>query len=551
MGGEPVYIVKEGVQRITGRDAKRMNILVAKVIAEAVKSTLGPKGMDKMLVDATGDIVITNDGATILKSVEVKHPSAKMMVEVAKTQEKEVGDGTTTAVIMGGELLKGAEKLLDQGVHATIISKGYRMAEEEAIKLLKKLGRKVKKGDEKILRKVAFTALSAKMPGITAKEHISDLAVKAVENVAEKSGGKILVDKDNIKVQKQGGGGIGDSSFIKGIVLDKKRAHPGMPEKVVEARIALVKSAMKVKKTETDSKFNITSPQALQSFMEEERESMETMAQDIAAAGANVVFCQKSIEDIVGYYLAKKNILAVKNVSDKDMKLIARATGASIVSASKNVTRNILGYAAEVTEKKIGDGDFIFVGGCKNPRAVTLFIRGGTEHVAAEIERSLDDAISVVKDVIELGHVLPGGGACEVEISRGLRNYAGKIRGREQLAVMEFASALESIPRTLAENTGLDPIDVIIKLRAAHEKGNKNAGIEIATGDAVDMVEGGVIEPLRVKVQVIKSATEAANMILRIDDILAAKGVLGGEEEGASSTPPGGPACGMGGMPPM
>lgn len=544
MGGKPVYILSEGAQRIKGRDARRMNILVARVIAEAVKTTLGPKGMDKMLIDTTGDIVVTNDGASILKTVEVKHPAAKMMVEVAKSQEKEVGDGTTTAVVIAGELLKRAEELLDKGVHAAVISKGYRMAEEEAVKTLEKLGKEVRKKDKNLIKKVALTALSAKMPGITAKEQIAALAVDAVGEVAEELEGKTRVDKDNIKIQKHVGEGVGDSFLVKGVVIDKERAHPKMPEKVKKARIALVKSEMKVKKTETDAKFNITSPETLQSFMEEEREALKRMAQDVADAGANVVLCQKGIDDLVGYYLSKEGVLAVKNVSEKDMKRIARATGGSIVSAPKDLTSAALGHASDVAERKIGDEAFIFIEGCKNPRAVTVFIRGGTEHVAEEVERSLDDAISVVKDVLELMYVLPGGGACEVELARNLKGYAEKVSGREQLAIMEFANALEAIPRLIAENTGLDPIDAVIELRAAHEKGKKHAGLDIATGKAVDMYRRGIVEPLKVKTQGIKTATETANMILRIDDVIAAKGALGEEEE--KSGPACGPACGAG-----
>lgn len=555
MGGRPVYILSEGAQRFLGRDARRMNILAAKIIAEAVKSTLGPKGMDKMLVDSTGDIVITNDGAAILKEVEVKHPSAKMMVEVAKAQEKEVGDGTTTAVVLAGELLKRAEELLEQEVHATVIAKGYRMAEEEAIRILEDMSKKVGEEDREVLRKVALTSLSSKMPGVAAKEHIASLATEAVGMVADKSRGKVSIDKADIKIQKHMGEAIGESSIVRGIVLDKERVHQGMPRRVEKARIALVKSEMKVKKTETDAKFNITSPEKLRSFMDEERETLREMARSIAKAGANVVFCQKDIEDLVGYYLAKEKILGVKSVSEKDMKLIAKATGGSIVSNARDVTSRALGSAGRVEERKIGDKAFVFIEDCREPKAVTVFIRGGTEHITDEVERSMDDALSVVKDVMELGYVLPGGGACEVEVARGLREYAGRVSGREQLAILEFANALEAIPRALAENTGLDPIDVLIELRAAHEEGRKNAGVDIATGKAVDMFEKGVLEPLKVKTQVIKSAAEVANMILRIDDVIAAKGALGEEEEEEKkpSPPSGGAPCGMGagGMPPM
>lgn len=545
MGGRPVYILSEGAQRITSRDARRMNILAAKVVAEAVKTTLGPKGMDKMLVDSTGDVVITNDGAAILKEVEIKHPSAKMMVEVAKAQEKEAGDGTTTAVVLAGELLKRAEELLEQDVHATVITKGYRMAEEEAVKILNAISTKVKGRDEKALRNVALTSLSSKMPGVTAKEHIAELATEAVGLVAEAVNGKMSIDKEDIKIQKHVGEAVRESSIIKGIVLDKERADSNMPKAVEKAKIALIKAEMKIKKTETDAKLNIASPEQLQSFIHEERDTLKRMAQDVAKAGANVVLCQKDIEDVVGYYLAKEKILGVKSVSEKDMELIAKATGASILSNTKDISSRDLGRAERVEERKIADKAFVFIEGCKEPKAVTLFVRGSTEHVADEVERSLDDAISVVKDVMEVNYILPGGGAPEIEVARGLREHAGKVSGREQLAIMEFANAIEVVPRTLAENAGLDPIDVLIELRAAHEKGGKNAGVDINTGKAVDMLKLGVIEPLKVKTQVIKSATEVANMVLRIDDVIAAKGALGGEEEGAPPMPP------MGGMPPM
>ncbi len=553
MGGRPVHILREGARRIRGRDARRMNIMVARVIAEAVRSTLGPKGMDKMLVDTTGDIVITNDGAAVLKTVDVKHPAAKMMVEIAKSQENAVGDGTTTAVVLAGELLKRAEDLLDKGVHASIISRGYRMAEEQAIETLNELGRKVEEGDRELLTRVALTALGAKMPGLAAKEHIAELAVEAVTAVAEKTNGEVRVDKDSIKILKHGGETIGDSFIVRGIVLDKEKSHPRMPDRVAEARLALVKSELKVKKTETDAKFSVTSPEALHSFMEEERQTLRKMAEDVASSGANVLICQKDIDDLVGYRLAGEDVLAVKNVSQKDMMLIAKAAGGSVVSSPKDVTAESLGSASEVAEKKIAGKTFVFVEGCENPKAVTLFVRGGTEHITEEVERSLDDALSVVKDVMELTYVLPGGGASEVEIAQRLRDYAEKIGGREQLAVLEFANAVEAIPRIIAENTGLDPIDVLIELRAVHEKGKRDAGIDIASGKAVDMYRRGILEPLKVKTQVIKTATETANMILRIDDVIAAKGGLGEkeEEETSSSSSACGPACGAGGMPPM
>lgn len=548
MSGQPVYILAEGAQRILGKDARRMNIMAAKVIAEAVKSTLGPKGMDKMLVDTTGDVTITNDGAAILKEVEIKHPAAKMMVEVAKTQEKEAGDGTTTAVVFAGELLKRAEELLDQDVHATVIAKGYRVAGEEAIKALKEMSREIKPTDEDTLRKVAMTSLGSKASGVTAKDHLANLATEAVKFVVEKKDDKRSIDKKDIKIQKHVGKATRDSEIVHGIVLDKERAHPNMPRLVENAKIALLNTELKIKKTETDAKLRVTTPEQLRSFLDKEEETLKNMVENIAASGANCVFCQKDVDDVVQYFLAKENIFAVKSLSEGDLKLIAKATGGSIVTNLKDITLKDLGKAARVEEKKISGKEFIFIEGCQKPKAVTLFIRGGTEHVVDEIERSMDDAISVVRDVIEDGQVLPGGGAPEMEIAKKIREFSNKVSGREQLAIVEFANAIEVIPKTLAENAGLDPINTLIELRAEHEKGRINSGIELFTGKPQDMYKLGVIEPLRVKQQVVKSATEVANMILRIDDVIAAKGGLGGKEkEEMPKMPPGG----MGGMPPM
>ncbi len=545
MGGQPVYILVEGAQRILGKDARRMNIMAAKIIAEAVKSTLGPKGMDKMLVGSTGDVIVTNDGAAILKEVEIKHPSAKMMVEVAKTQEKEAGDGTTTAVVLAGELLKRAEELLDQNVHATVIAKGYRMAGEETIKVLKEMSKEIKPTDEDTLKKVALTSLFSKAPGVTAKEHLANLAVQAVKLVTEKRDDRLRVDKEDIKIQKQAGKATRDSEIVHGIVLDKERTHPNMPKLVENAKIALLNTELKIKKTETDAKLGVTTPEQLRSFLDKEEETLKNMAKDIVASGANCVFCQKDIDDVVQYFLAKENIFAVKSLSEKDLKLIAKATGGSIVTSLKDITQKDLGKAAKVEERKISGKEFIFIEGCQKPKAVTLFIRGGTEHIIDEIERSMDDAISVVRNVIEDGLVLPGGGSPEVEIAKKIREFSNKVSGREQLAIVEFSNAIEVIPKALAENAGLDPINTLIELRAEHERGRINSGIELSTGKTQDMYKLGVIEPLRVKQQAVKSATEVASMILRIDDVIAAKGGLGEKgEEGMPRMPPGG-------MPPM
>jgi thermosome len=522
-----------------------MNIMAAKVVAEAIKTTLGPKGMDKMLVDTTGDVVITNDGAAILKEVEIKHPAAKMMVEISKTQEKEAGDGTTTSVVLGGELLKRAEELLDQEIHATVIAKGYRMAEEKAVEVLKGMAKAAKATDAETLQNIAITALNSKASGITAKDHISALAAQAVEAVTEIVDGKPIIDKEDIKIQKQIGESTRESQIIRGIVLDKEKAHPGMPDRIENAKIALLNTEMKVKKTETDAKFDISSPEQLQAFLDEEEKTLKEMAEAVVKAGANVLFCQKDIEDIAQYYLSKNGVLGVKSVSEKDMKLLSKATGGKIVTNLKEISSEDLGEAKLVEQRKVGGKDFVFVEGCPRPKAVTLFIRGGTEHVIDEVERSLDDAISVVKDVVEDGTVLSGGGAPEMEVARALREFSNEVSGREQLAIIEFANAVEVIPKTLAENSGLDPIDALIALRADHEKGKRNHGLNLETGKTSDMYKLNVIEPLRVKLQAIRSATEVSIMVLRIDDVIAAKGAFGKEEE--TSAPSGG---GKGGMPP-
>ncbi|NOZ76119.1 MAG: thermosome subunit [Euryarchaeota archaeon] len=529
--GQPVYILQEGSQRIGGRDARRMNIMAARIIAEAVKSTMGPKGMDKMLVDSSGNVVITNDGAAILKEVEIKHPTAKMMVEVAKTVEKEAGDGTTSAVVLAGELLKRAEELLDQDVHANVIARGYRMADAEASRIIDGLARKVDAGDRKTLLRAALTALNSKAPGITAKEHIARLCMDAVLAVAEETDDGLRVDKADIKVQKAGGDSTGKSELVKGVVIDKERAHSGMPVRVKKARIALLNTEMKVKKTETDAKIDITSPEQLQSFLDSEEEALRKMVEDLEAAGANCLFCQKDMDDVVKYFLARKGIFAVKSVDEKDMKVMARATGASILTTTSGISRKDLGTAELVEERKVGEEEFVFISGCRSPKAVTLFLRGGTEHVVDEVERSVDDAISVVRDIVEDGSIICGGGASAMEIAKGVREFANSVSGREQLAVIEFAKALEVLPRTLAENAGLDPVDALIALRAAHEKGRVSAGINLKTGRVADMFKMGIVEPARVRRQTIKSATEVAVMILRIDDVIAAKGAMGEEEE--------------------
>ncbi|MEM0315527.1 MAG: thermosome subunit beta [Archaeoglobaceae archaeon] len=522
--GTPVLILKEGTQRTVGRDAQRMNITAARIIAEAVRSTLGPKGMDKMLVDSLGDITITNDGVTILKEMDVEHPAAKMVIEVAKTQDNEVGDGTTTAVVIAGELLKKAEELLDQEIHSAVICNGYRLAASKALEILDTIAIPISKDDVGMLKKVASTAMTGKGAEV-ALEKLSDIAVKAVRMIVEEVNGKFKADTENIKIEKRQGGSVEDTQLVEGIVLDKEVVHPGMPKSVKNAKILLLDSALEVKETEIDAKIRITDPEKLQKFIEQEERMLKEMVDKIASVGANVVFCQKGIDDLAQYYLAKAGILAVRRVKKSDIEKLAKATGAKILTDLREISASDLGEAELVEERKVGDEKMVFVEGCKNPKAVTILVRGGTEHVVDEIARGIEDAIRVVACAIEDGKVVAGAGAPEMELSLRLKQWAPSVGGREQLAIEAFASALEIIPRTLAENAGLDPIDVIVNLKSAHEKGQKFAGVDVETGKVVDMKERGVIEPLRVKTQAIQSATEVAVMILRVDDVIAAKGL--------------------------
>jgi len=522
MGGQPILILKEGTTRTRGRDAQSSNILAARAVAEAIRSTLGPRGMDKMLVDSLGDVVITNDGATILKEIDIQHPAAKMIVEVAKTQDEEVGDGTTTAVVLAGELLKKAEELLDQEIHPTVITKGYKLASDKAVEILENSAISVSSEDKEKLKVVASTALTGK--GVEyAKDRIAELVVDAVLAVAEKVEGKYKVDVDTIKVEKKTGGSVEDTQLIRGIVIDKEVVHPGMPKRVENARIALIKSELEPKKTETDAEIQITSPEQLKAFLDEEERILKEMVEKIKESGANVVFCQKGIDDLAQHYLAKAGILAVRRVKKSDMEKLSRATGAKIVTKIDSISAEDLGKAELVEERKVGDDRMVFVEGCENPKSVTILLQGGTEHVVDELERGMNDMLHVVANVLEEKKILPGGGAPEIELSLRLREFASTLSGREQLAAEAFAEAMEIIPKTLAENAGLDPIDAIVDLKAAHERGDKSAGLNVFTGEVVDMVKEGVIEPLKVKIQAIRSATEAAVMILRIDDVIAAK----------------------------
>ena len=517
LGGQPILILKEGSSRTRGRDAQGMNITAAKAVASAVRTTLGPKGMDKMLVDTIGDVVITNDGVTILKEMDIEHPAAKMMVEVAKTQDDEVGDGTTTAVVIAGELLKRAEDLLEQDVHPTVIAAGYRMAAEKAQEILKEIAITIKPGDIAMLKKIAETAMTGK-GAEASKDKLCDLVVKAVTMVADADG---TVDTDYIKVEKKVGGSIDDSEIVEGVLIDKERVHPAMPKKVTKAKILLLNAAVEFKKTEVDAEINITSPDQLQAFLDEEERMIRNIVDKIAASGANVLFCQKGIDDIAQHYLSKAGIFAVRRVKKSDMEKLARATGANLVSSIDAISKEELGHAGLVEEKKVSGEEMIFVEQCKNPKAVSIIIRGGTEHVVDELDRAMEDALRVVSVVVEDGKCVAGGGAPETELSLRLREYAASVGGRAQLAIEAFANALEIIPRTLAENAGLDPIDMLVEIRAAHEKGKKTYGLDVFEGKTVDMQKAGVVEPLRVKTQAIASAAEAAIMILRIDDVIA------------------------------
>ncbi len=523
IGQTPVFILKEGTKREKGKGAQFNNISAARAIADAVRSTLGPRGMDKMLVDSMGDVVITNDGVTILKEIDVEHPAAKMLVEVAKTQDEECGDGTTTAVIIAGELLKKAEALIEQNVHPTVISGGYRLAAVKAREILDDVAIPVSPDDKETLMDIARTAMISKSVSAS-RDLLADVAVKAVSAIAEKKDGKWIVDDDNIQVVKKQGGSMDDTKMISGIIVDKEAVHPAMPKKVEKAKIALVDSALEVKKTEIDAKIEITDPSQLHAFLDEEENMLRKMVDIVKKSGATVLFCQKGIDDLAQHYLGKEKIYAVRRVKKSDMEKLAKATGANLVTKLDDLKAGDLGEAALVEEKKIADDRMTFVTGCKNPKAVSILIRGGTEHVIDEIDRSLNDAISVVSVAFEDGKLVTGGGSTASELALKLRDYAASIGGREQIAIDAFASAMEIVPTALSENAGLDPIDILIEMRQAHKAGKKYAGINVFTGKVVDMKKERVLEPIRVGRQAISSATDAAVMILRIDDVIASKG---------------------------
>jgi len=517
---QPIYILPEGTQRTMGRNAQKNNILAAKLVAETVRTTLGPKGMDKMIVDSLGDITITNDGVTILEEMQVEHPTAKMIVEVAKTQEAEVGDGTTTAVVLAGELLKNAEDLLDKEVHPTVIAKGYRLAEAEAQRILEKIAERITATDDALLQKIAMTAMTGK-GAESSKEQLSLIAVKAVKLVSDLEDGKVMIDRENIKLEKKVGAAVSQTELVEGIVLDKERVHAGMPRSLKNAKIALIDSAIEIKNTEIDAKIQITDPSQIQGFLDQEEKMLRDKVDKIVKSGATVVICQKGIDDLAQHFLAKKNIYAVRRAKQSDMEALARATGGKIVTNLEDLGSDDLGFAGVVEEVKVGDEEMTYIKNCKNPKSVTVLIRGGTEHFVDEVKRAMEDAVGDVAAAFKEGKVVAGAGATEIELSRQLKAFSESLSGREQLAIQAYANAIEIIPRTLAENAGLDPIDVLTELKSAHDKGNKWAGIDVFSGKVMDSWATGVIEPLKIKTQAISSATEVAVMILRIDDVIA------------------------------
>ena len=522
-GQAPIFILKDGTQRTRGRTAQSNNIAAAKAVADAVRSTLGPKGMDKMLVDSMGDVVITNDGATILKEMDIDHPAAKMIIEVAKTQEQHCYDGTTSAVVLSGELLKRSEDLIEQNVHPTVICEGFRLAAEKAVELLEAHGISTENQDS-VLMEVAKTALTGKSAGAV-KSFMADICVRAVNAVGIIEDEERIVDLSDIKVEKRQGGSIKDSTLIDGILLDKERVHAGMPRSISDAKIALINSAIEVKKTEVDAKIQITDPNQLALFLEEEENYIRGLVEKIQASGATVLVCQKGIDELAQHYMSKAGIFAVRRAKKSDMEALSKATAGRIVTNIDDLSGEDLGHAAKVEERKIGESDMTFITGCPEAKSVSVLLRGGTEHVVDEIRRAFDDAVGVVSVAWEDGAVLTGGGSVLAALSRDLRTYAETVGGREQMAIEAFASALEIIPRTLAENAGLDPVTTLIELRKAHADGQSHAGINVYEGGVVDMKQANVVEPMRVVEQAIQSATETAIMILRIDDVISSKGV--------------------------
>jgi thermosome len=537
VSGQPVLILREGTTRSRGREAQRANITAAKVVAETVKSSLGPKGMDKMLVDGLGDVTITSDGATVLKEMDIQHPAAKMMVEVAKTTDDEVGDGTTSVVVLSGRLLELAEELINKNIHPTIIVDGYRAAAEKTLTSLNDIAIKVSPTDKVMLKKAAMTSMGSKLVS-DYRDYLADIAVDAILKVAQQVDGEYKVDLDDVKVDKKAGESLLETKLIDGIAIDKEVVHSGMPKRIDEAKIALINSAIEVEKTEFSAKISIERPEEMKAFLDEEERMLKDMVENITSAGATVLICQKGIDDAAQYFLAKQGVMAIRRCTQSNMEKLAKATGAKIVVTLDDLSAKDLGYAKLVEERKVGEDKWVFVEGCKNPKAITLLIRGGTEKVVDEAERSLHDALCVVRDIVLNPSVVAGGGAPELEVSSRVRKWAESLSGKEQLAALAFAEALEVIPTTLAENAGLDPIDILVELRSRHEKGDVWAGVDVFNGEVNDMAELDVYEPLSVKEQIIKSASEVAAMILRIDDVIASG------KSGGPPMPPQGPGMG-------
>ncbi len=522
MDRQPIFILPQDTNRSSGKDAQRNNIMAAKIVADTVKTTLGPRGMDKMLVDSSGNIIVTNDGVTILDEMEIEHPAAKMMVEIAKTQEDEVGDGTTTAVMLAGKLLENAEDLLDKKIHPTVITKGYRLAAEKSHEILNQLAIEVKPDDNNLLKNIAMTAMTGK--GAEAvKEKFSELIVKSVKQIQEQGS----VDLDNIKIEKVKGNGIEHTELVEGIILDKERTSIEMPRKIEDARIALLDIPLELKSPEIDTKVSINSPEQLQSFIQQEEKSLKEMVKKISDSGANVVFCQKGVDDVATYYLAKLGIYVCRRVAKLDMEKLSRATGGKIISNLDELGN--LGQAKIVEQLKKGEEPLTYVRGCMNPKAITILLHGGTEHVIDEIERAIKDGLGDVAAAIQERKVVPGGGAIEIELAKELRKFSQSLGGREQLAVEKFAESLETIPISLAENAGMDPIDVLTELKARHDEENKNFGLNLFENKVQDSIEAGIVEPLKIKTQAINSASEVAMMILRIDDVISSGS---GDEKG-------------------
>ena len=543
LGGQQVYLLPEGASRLLGRDAQRTNIAVAVAVAGAVKTTLGPKGMDKMMVSDLGDVVITNDGATILEEMNVEHPVAKIMVNIAKTQDKEVGDGTTSVVILAGELLKGAGELLEQGIHPTTVIRGYKMAAERAKKILNEYSKSVDVKDDQTLQKIAMVSMGSKNVGDDeTKKKLGKMVIDAVKQVMEKdASGKTIIDHDFIKVEKKAGGNVGDTQYINGVLIDKEITHPGMPKSVANAKIALLDVALEIEKTETDARIEITSPDQMQAFLQQEERTLKDMVEKIKKSGANVVFTQKGIDDVAQHFLAKADIIAVRRVKKSDIEKLGRATKAKIVTSLDDLGAKDLGFAGLVEERKISGEQMVFVEKCKDPKSVTIFVRGGTEHVVDEAERSITDVIGAVSSVVVDGKYVIGGGSIEIDVANDLRAYSSDVGGREQLAIQKFADALEAIPKTLSESAGMDAIDTLVQLRSKHKgKDGSIYGVDIFKNTVSDVSKLGVFEPMKVKSQAIDSASEAAEIILRIDDMISSKGKARGGM-------PGGPG-GMGDM---